>query len=93
MQIAQGHIIGQRTNDDAVSRQRKAIESQAHAELRNSAYAPVRRVSCEYHEGVLTLRGRVPSYFLKQVAQTAILHGLEGMVLVNNRVEVVTQRT
>lgn len=77
---------------NSLSRQRKAIESQAHAELRNSAYAPVRHVSCEFHEGVLTMRGQLPSYYLKQIAQSVLLHRLEGTAVINNRVEVVAER-
>jgi hypothetical protein len=40
----------------------------AEARLLNSPYLELRRVSCEFHEGVLTLRGNVPRYYLKQIA-------------------------
>jgi osmotically-inducible protein OsmY len=44
-------------------------------------------ISCEFHEGVLTLRGRVSTFYLKQVAQEMIRR-LDGAGEVNNRLEV-----
>lgn len=41
--------------------------------LSGSAYAPVRCVRCSVKAGVLTLSGRVPSFYLKQVAQSLVL--------------------
>jgi len=45
------------------------VQAEAHSRLRNSGYQELRLVSCDFHEGVLTLRGQVSSFFLKQVAQ------------------------
>jgi hypothetical protein len=56
--------------------------------FRHSGYFELRNVSCDFHEGVLTLRGRVPSYHLKQLAQ-AIACELEGILELNNQLEVV----
>src|SRR5947209_19012856 len=44
----------------------------AEVRLRDNGYLVLKKVSCEYREGVLTLRGRLPSYYLKQVAQEAV---------------------
>ncbi len=55
--------------------------------LQNVAYHPIRSLSCTFHAGVLTLDGRLPSFYLKQVAQTAV-RGIEGVAQVENRVEV-----
>jgi hypothetical protein len=63
----------------------------AQAALRQSSYFELRDVSCEFSGGILTLRGRVPSYHLKQLAQASIAD-VPGVVEVNNRVEVVTPR-
>ena len=41
-------------------------------QLRESAYLDLRFVSCQFCDGVVTLSGRVPSYYLKQVAQTVV---------------------
>jgi len=57
------------------------------AVLRKSSYLAVRRLSCDYHEGVLTIRGRVATFYLKQVAQSLLVN-LEGVEEINNLVEV-----
>ena len=64
------------------------VEANAKSRLRRSYYQQVQCVSCEFHEGVLTLRGRVSSYYLKQIVQTLVLR-MDRVVEVNNRVKVV----
>jgi hypothetical protein len=64
------------------------MEKMAEDRLRNSAYLELRTISCDIHEGVITLRGRVPSYHLKQLAQ-ALLHEIEGILELNNQLDVV----
>ena len=64
------------------------IEAAACTQLRQSAYAELWRIDCEYHEGILTLRGRVSSFYMKQIAQTIVQH-VDGVERVVNRVEVV----
>jgi osmotically-inducible protein OsmY len=56
--------------------------------LSRTAYPAVRRVSCEYDHGVLFLRGRLPSFYHKQLAQEAVV-GLDGVSQVVNETEVV----
>ncbi|MEN6459283.1 MAG: BON domain-containing protein [Thermoguttaceae bacterium] len=63
----------------------------AQAALRQSAYFELRQVTCDFRAGVLTLRGRLPSYHLKQLAQTAVAE-VPGVVEVDNRVEVTGSR-
>ena len=67
------------------------LTAQITVELGNSSYHAVRRVGCELRDGTLTLRGQVPSYFLKQIAQTVVRRGLHASVRIDNRVEVVHQ--
>lgn len=55
--------------------------------LRESPYHVLRRLSCEFRDGVLILRGSVDSFYLKQVAQTAVF-GIPFVDAVDNRVEV-----
>ena len=55
--------------------------------LQDASYYPLRRISCEFHEGILFLRGRVPSYYLKQVAQE-IIRKIDGVEEIANRLEV-----
>jgi hypothetical protein len=56
--------------------------------LRSNSYLALKNVTCEYHEGVLTLRGCLPSYYLKQIAQTAVSR-LDGVERINNEIEVI----
>jgi osmotically-inducible protein OsmY len=72
-------------------KQREAIEALVEARMRHSGYYELREVSCDFHEGVLTLRGCVTSYYLKQLAQSLVLR-LEGVEELNNRLEVRTPR-
>ncbi len=44
----------------------------AESRLRSCPYLALRAVSCVYSRGVLTLRGRLPNYHLKQVALAAV---------------------
>jgi osmotically-inducible protein OsmY len=47
----------------------------------------VQRIWCEYSEQTLFLHGHVPSFYLKQLAQTAVA-GLRGVDQVVNEIEV-----
>jgi osmotically-inducible protein OsmY len=60
----------------------------AETRLQRSSYLALRGVSCGWEAGVLTLRGRLPSYYLKQVAQAAVAQ-VGGVERVENRIEVV----
>jgi osmotically-inducible protein OsmY len=55
--------------------------------LVRSPYRALKRVACYYHGGVLTLRGRLPTYYLKQRAQEAVA-GIPGVERVANEIEV-----
>jgi osmotically-inducible protein OsmY len=66
---------------------RRGIAASVSERLSNSPYFRLRTVWCDYHEGVLCLRGRVPTYYLKQVAQT-IACQVEGVEECMNRIEV-----
>ncbi len=51
------------------SSQHREIEETAHRKLRKSPYLAVRRVLCRFDRGTLVLRGNVPSFHQKQIAQ------------------------
>jgi osmotically-inducible protein OsmY len=55
--------------------------------LRESSYYYLRTITCAFDEGVLTLRGRVPSYYLKQTVQV-LAEKVEGVQQVVNLVDV-----
>ncbi len=56
--------------------------------LRSSAYHPIRHLTCTYHDGTLRIDGGLPSFHLKQVAQT-LVQGIDGVHQIENRIEVV----
>ena len=49
--------------------------------LRTSLYQPLRRLECRVADGIVELCGTVPSFYLKQVAQSTILgiHDIKGI--------------
>jgi osmotically-inducible protein OsmY len=67
------------------------IAEMAQAALRRSSYFELHDVSCDFSGGILTLRGCVPTYHLKQIAQASVAD-VPGVVEVHNRVEVVSPR-
>jgi hypothetical protein len=58
--------------------------------LRRSGYGALHGVGCTFESGVLHLRGYVPTYYLKQVAQSLVTD-LEGVLQVKNQLEVFSQ--
>ena len=63
------------------------VASKASQLLNQSNYLALRRLRCEFHDGQLTLRGRVPTYFLKQMAQT-VVRQLPQVRQIENQVDV-----
>lgn len=67
--------------EDSVSR---AAESR----LRDSSHLFLRHVRCGYDDGRLQLEGKVPSFYLKQLAQS-LVQGIPGVRRIDNRLTVV----
>jgi len=67
------------------------VEHQARQRLeRNCQFGYYfRNVECCFEDGVLHLRGRVPTFYMKQVLQT-LLRGIDEVEQIDNRVEVVS---
>jgi osmotically-inducible protein OsmY len=63
------------------------VTQAARRRLSESPYATIRRVSCEYDGGMLRLRGHVPTFYHKQLAQEAVAD-LDGVLQVVNQTEV-----
>ena len=58
--------------------------------IENSAYGlRFRDISIHHAAGVLTMRGRLPSFHLKQILQT-LLRDLEGVEQIDNQTDVVS---
>jgi hypothetical protein len=56
--------------------------------IRRQPHLTFQRLWCDYDGGRLFIRGQVPSFYLKQLAQGAIA-GMAGVVQVVNEIEVV----
>jgi hypothetical protein len=65
----------------------RAIGRTADERFRQSGYLALRNIRCVAEGGAVHLHGRLPSHYLKQVAQE-IAFGLEGVSRVVNRIEV-----
>ena len=65
------------------------VEQAAKTRLLGLGFAELRHVSCHFdkNESVLTLRGRVPSFYLKQRAQEAV-RTLEAVTRIDNLLDV-----
>lgn len=68
---------------------RPAAADLAERRLRRNPYLALKNVSCQWLGGVLVLRGCLPSYYLKQVAQEAVA-SVEGVGRIDNQIQVVT---
>jgi osmotically-inducible protein OsmY len=60
----------------------------AERQLRDTTYQPLTRISCDFHDGVAVLRGTVPTFYLKQVAQS-VVGKLDAVKQIDNRIEVI----
>ena len=65
----------------------RRIEEAAEGRLRRSSYLALRDIDCMSCEGVVTLRGCLPTYYLKQIAQHVVAE-LEGVCGISNQIEV-----
>jgi hypothetical protein len=67
------------------------VDSRATQALRQSVHPALRRLSVEETDTTIVISGRVSTYYLKQLAQEAVL-SLGGQHTVINRVQVVTNQ-
>jgi osmotically-inducible protein OsmY len=56
--------------------------------LKASSYRPLAALACRVDRGVVELAGVVPTFYLKQLAQEAVLR-LDHVKQVKNRVQVI----
>ncbi|HLN28577.1 MAG TPA: BON domain-containing protein [Gemmataceae bacterium] len=64
------------------------IKELAEGRLRSHPHLALKNICCDYLDGVLSLRGRLPTYYLKQLAQEAVAE-LEGVDRTDNQIQVV----
>ena len=74
-------------------RGRQTVERLAYRRLtENCSYSfYFRDITCQYDSGTLTVRGRVPTYFLKQIV-TSRLRDMTGVSCLQNEVDVVNAK-
>jgi osmotically-inducible protein OsmY len=75
----------------AIKSERKAessLSARVRQRLRQSPYPVLRKISIYEHEGVLTLHGVLPSFYLKQLAQVTVAK-VSGVEKIHNRIEVI----
>ena len=61
-------MTDRKKNWAAEDNKRLIMEQAVQAAIQQSSYGSLRRVECQFDRGRLTLRGHVPSFFMKQVA-------------------------
>ena len=73
--------------------QRCGVTKIVERRLRESMYISLRTVSCQFKDGLLTLRGIVPTLYVKQV-MLSLLEDLEceGIKRINDEIDVVNPR-
>jgi osmotically-inducible protein OsmY len=65
------------------------IRELAERSLRSNPYLALKNISCDWLDGVLVLRGCLPTYYLKQIAQEVVA-SLQGVARLDNQIQVVT---
>lgn len=68
-----------------------SIKDLAQRCLRSNPCLALKGVSCDYLDGVLFLRGCLPTYYFKQQAQEAVAD-LNGVDRIDNQIQVVTRK-
>lgn len=66
----------------------RALLEKVQDALHHSPYLPLRALTCYVHERVVILRGTVPTFYCKQLAQSLVAE-LPGVDEVNNQISVV----
>jgi osmotically-inducible protein OsmY len=74
------------TSDDPHDSQ--TIADAAKRRILHQPHLKMQRLWCEFERGRLVLRGQVPSFYFKQLAQEAVA-GLTGVRQVVNEIEVI----
>lgn len=66
----------------------KTTAERAKQRILHRPHLTQQRIWCEFLDGRLFLRGQVPSFYFKQIAQEAVA-GMEGVRQIVNEIEVV----
>ena len=82
------HEAVERVVSPAVAQRNRMVEEEVRNALEQSGYAAIRNIVFDLDDGELTLRGQVPSYYMKQIAVAAVAK-VAGVTLIYNRLKVV----
>lgn len=82
------HEAVEKVVSPAVAQRNRMVEEEVRTALEQSGYAAIRNLSFDLDDGELTLRGQVPSYYMKQIAVTTVAK-VAGVTLIYNRLKVV----
>ena len=77
--------INRRVNDEGQSDE--CLQERIRNALRSSSRVPIPNVQACVDQGTVILHGRVPSYYLKQLAQTTVM-ALDEVESLRNEVKV-----
>ena len=90
--ISATNLPGQRKAAPQDSNPEAAMAETVRSKLAETGYHCLKGLTCRYHEGILTLHGSVPSFYMKQVAQT-VANSMDAVSQVVNRIEVQVDRS
>jgi osmotically-inducible protein OsmY len=65
----------------------QSVIDEVRKQLQSSPHYPIRGLRCDFYEGVVTLRGPLPSYYLRQLAQSLVLK-VAGVLELDDRIVV-----
>jgi osmotically-inducible protein OsmY len=74
-------LTAAKQHDEAHAR---SVERAAGERLANAGYSILKTVNCSFRNGTMILRGEVPSYYHKQVAQESVRNAPHVTKIVND---------
>ena len=83
-----GSVVARKDHPTLESIAEQSVSTCAKSRLDRSNYRELREIECDSTGTTLILRGRVSSFYMKQMAQT-LVHNLEGVHKIINRLDVV----
>ncbi len=66
-------IASQPTDCKVVNLSDRQVHAAAASALATSKYGPLRQLGCQVFDGIVEITGSVPSFYLKQLAQAAVM--------------------
>ena len=81
-------VVGRVNEKPACRALSDEVANAAKLRMQTYHYFEIRRLQCEFQDGILILRWQVSSYFLKQLAQEAV-RSVVGVTRILNKVEVI----